>query len=386
MIMLEQQQLSYFKNSIFFLESPALSIYADINPGNPENSRKAWLLRVKNSLKELEGPPEELKQKVFNLLEQERPDAQTLVIFANDNFLERIDLQVKLPIVDLAHGRIEARWGNPYIIPLLYALDEYERTGVIFLDRKRWRMFEIYLNEIEEINNAFLDVEPEKWKQLSLDSVDRYYTGKAVSRGGADFDKFARRLEVWTYRFYKQLIQYIDTQVRERNIQRLILAGTEEETHFFRELLPKVLRDKVVACTSSLTHPDASPSEILDKVKPILSDIERKAEIALLQRVREEGVWSMGKVLETLQMGRLYVLVLPWQLDGTVWRCSNGWLSLTPTEAKVLFPNETTEEVNLRDALPETALSYGTRLEFVCGEAQELLKKDFGGVAGLLRW
>jgi len=384
--MLSQQQVSDLTSFISELETPTLSIYTDINPAKPENSRKAWLLRVKNSLNEFTELSDELKQKVFNLLEQERPKARTLIMFANDQLIERIDLQVDLPIVDLAHGQVEARWGKPYVTPLLYALDEYERTGVVFLDQKKWRFFEIYLNEIEEIDRAFVDINSEQWRQLSLDSVDRYYPGKGASRGGADFDRFARRLEGWTYRLYKQLIQHINQQVRERSLERLILAGTNETTHFFREILPKVLRDKVVRCIPCPPQADVNLSEILNKVTPVIRDIERQSEFALLARVREAGIWGMEKVLESLQMGQLYAIILPWQLNGTLWQCSNGWLSLTPIEGNALFPDESIFEVKLKDVLPEVAIDYGTRLEFVSEETEQLLKQDFDGIAGLLRW
>jgi Bacterial archaeo-eukaryotic release factor family 10 len=45
---------------------------------------------------------------------------------------------------------------------LLYVIDESERYGVVFIDESRWRFFEVFLGEIEEIANAFLDLSGEK--------------------------------------------------------------------------------------------------------------------------------------------------------------------------------------------------------------------------------
>jgi hypothetical protein len=119
--------------------TPVLSLYADINPARPENAGRAWVRRIKNTLKELlesgeSKPDNSLCEQVLALLEQERPSARTLVLFASRNpagkpVLHRIDLQVELPVVDLAHGRVEARWGEPYLTPLFFAFDEYERGG-----------------------------------------------------------------------------------------------------------------------------------------------------------------------------------------------------------------------------------------------------------------
>ncbi|MCX8115682.1 MAG: hypothetical protein N3D71_11525, partial [Burkholderiaceae bacterium] len=114
-------------------ESPVLSVYADVDPAKPENARDAWVTRVKNAIRDLpeirdrEGKRDTpLYDAVMALLDEQRPAARTLAVFAargRQGRLEvrRVDLQVELPVVDLAHGRVEARWGEPYLTPLLYA-------------------------------------------------------------------------------------------------------------------------------------------------------------------------------------------------------------------------------------------------------------------------
>ena len=69
--------------------APVLSIYADVNPARPENAGRAWAKRVKNALKELpeirdkQGKRDTpLYDEVLALIDEERPAARTLALFA----------------------------------------------------------------------------------------------------------------------------------------------------------------------------------------------------------------------------------------------------------------------------------------------------------------
>jgi hypothetical protein len=85
-------------------------------------------------------------------------------------------------------------------------------------------------------------------------------------------------------------------------------------------------------------------------------------------------------------MGRLQLIVAPWNLNGTVLRCAGGLVVRDPKEAQAYCPGEEVKEVPLRDALPDLPPAYGARLEFVQGKAEQRLLADFGGLVGLPRW
>jgi hypothetical protein len=53
--------------------------------------------------------PREVREKVMRELEVTRPAARTYAVFAADDLMQVYALLVDLPVVDLAHGRIEAR-------------------------------------------------------------------------------------------------------------------------------------------------------------------------------------------------------------------------------------------------------------------------------------
>lgn len=151
--MIGKKDIEVIRNKIAVHEPPVLSMYVDIDPSKPENARKGWQVRVKNTLKELDIS-KVVEEAVWHIVEKDRLSGKTCVIFAAEKggkpWVEDFTLQVELPVVDLAHGRVEARWGYPYIAPLAYALDEYERYGVVFINKKRWRLFESFWGKLKK--------------------------------------------------------------------------------------------------------------------------------------------------------------------------------------------------------------------------------------------
>ncbi|MGQ9787276.1 MAG: VLRF1 family aeRF1-type release factor [Anaerolineae bacterium] len=383
--MLSKDQVRLVRERIAHHQAPVLSLYVDIYPARPENTRRGWFIRVKDSLKAFDIPTT-LYEHVMTLLSEERAQARTLVLFAATDLLERYDLQVELPVVDLAHGQVECRWGEPYVTPLLYALDEYERTGVLYLDRASWRFYEIFLGEIEEATDAFRTVSPEEWQELTR-YMPTLYNGLLKERVATHPSRFARRVEMWAQRFLKRLAHLLENVVVEHDIHRLVLLGPTEDTHFFAQYLSRSIRSRVVAYVSDIPYPAPSAAQVLDKVTPILEEAERSHGQALLDAVRERaGIWGLDPTLEALQSGRLAVMIVPWRIEAQVWRCPEGWVASTPEMARIFYPEGELQKVPLRDAIVELAANFGARLEFVRGEAEQRLLEQYGGLAGLPRW
>ncbi len=384
--MLTKDDVRFVHERIAPHAAPVLSLYADVNPGRPENARRAWVIRVKNALRELELP-EEVRARVVDALEEQViPEARTLVLFASQDLFRRYDLHCELPVVDLAHGRVEARWGEPYVTPLVYAMDEYERAGILWLEGERWRFFEVFLGEIQEAEQIFAAVDPEDWQRLRECDRSR---GAALARPHPypDRDKYSRRLEAWGYRFLRRLGHLVERAVAEREIHRLVLLGRQEATRNFEQCLSRAMRRRVVAHTSETPPPDASPRLVLETVGPVLEAAERAQELRLLESVcSQPGVWGLSATLGALQQGRLAVLVAPWTLQARVWQCPDGWVAASRQEALALCADPGPKEVPLRDHIAELAADFAARLEFVRGEAERRLTAELGGLAGLLRW
>jgi peptide subunit release factor 1 (eRF1) len=394
--MIGKEEVRRIKESLKDLKTPALSLYLDINPAKPDNAGRAYALRAKDAMKAL-AVPEALAEKVLELLKHEVIQAKTLALFADQERLELFPLQVELPLVRavktafvdektsrlLTDGAL-AHYGEPFLLPLVYALDEYERYGVVYVDQERWRVFEVFLGEIAEVKDAFLALDTEAWRRLSLDAPGRRFNLGGIARGGAGQDLFAKRLAAWEERFYKALAHELVRHVEERGFTRLLLMGPEEHTKLFLGYLPKRLKEKVVAELPSLPHPGASPGEVLKRLEPVLEEVERQAEVRLLEELEEAYPKAAfgPEVLARVQEGRVELWVLPWHLEKEVYACDGLYLA---EEAQALAYCQNPEKKPLAVVLPELAAGYAARVEFVRGEAEKRLLER-GGMAALLRW
>jgi peptide subunit release factor 1 (eRF1) len=394
--MIGKEEVRRIKESLKDLKTPALSLYLDINPAKPDNAGRAYALRAKDAMKAL-AVPEALGEKVLELLQHEVIQAKTLALFADQERLELFPLQVELPLVRavktafvdektsrlLTDGAL-AHYGEPFLLPLVYALDEYERYGVIYVDQERWRVFEVFLGEIAEVKDAFLALDTEAWRRLSLDAPGRRFNLGGIARGGAGQDLFAKRLAAWEERFYKALAHELVRHVEERGFTRLLLMGPEEHTKLFLGYLPKRLKEKVVAELPSLPHPGASPGEVLKRLEPVLEEVERQAERRLLEELEEAYPKAAfgPEVLARVQEGRVELWVLPWHLERELYACDGLYLA---EEAQALAYCQNPEKKPLAVVLPELAAGYAARVEFVRGEAERRLLER-GGMAALLRW
>jgi peptide subunit release factor 1 (eRF1) len=381
---LSKDDIHFIKSTIVPHSAPLLSLYADVNPANPANAGRAWLVRVKNTLKSL-PLPRDLPEKVIEALEFERPEARTFALFAGKDLLQMYMLRVDLPVVDLAHGRVDARWGEPYVFPLVYMIDEYERYGVVFVDREKWRFYDVFLGDIEERADAFLELHSDHSRKLEKRPAVRLLQG-AVLRGGAAGDRFERHVEALAHRFYKRAAHTLEKLVETAHTDWLILMGPDEDTHHFEQCLPRALRTRTAGLVPPPPNPQASAGEILKTVLPFITDNRQARELALLSELRERGLWGLAGGLEALQMGRFHLVVAPWTLGVKALRCAGGLVVLDRTAAEAYCPGQSVQEVSLPDVLPDLAAAHGARLELLQGEAEDRLIREFDRLAGFPRW
>ncbi|MCS6940518.1 MAG: VLRF1 family aeRF1-type release factor [Roseiflexaceae bacterium] len=401
-----ERQIQTLRERFDQAQTPVLSIYCDVNPAKLENAGKAWLKRVKNTLKEMpeirnrEGKRDTpLYDAVLELLEAERPEARTMALFAvrdanGELYTERLDLRVELPVVDLARGRVDMRYGAPYLTPLFFAVDEYERAGVLHLESGGWRFYEVFLGDIREDEQIFADITPVEWRELRdlAQRITDAFDARGVGPGGrydrlSPEERAAARVSAWMHRFYGRLSQLLDKALDRLDIERLALMGEQWQVRHFESYLSRGTRNRIVA---RIPHPKnaATPArkDLEERILPALEEAERRTEIELLDHIREQpGLWGMDPVLDALQLGRVQVWVLPWSLEARIWRCrEDRFVAVTQDIARLLCSEP--EEVALRDHVWDLAAEFGARLEFVRGPAEERLLRDMGGTAALLRW
>jgi peptide subunit release factor 1 (eRF1) len=346
-------------------------VFLNVNPARPENRGKAYVLRLKDALKD-KKVPQALVERVLEYVDRERLQTHTLVLFStSDDLFEVHKLHVEL--------LEEVRWGEPFVAPLVVAIDEYQPSGVVLLDAEKFRFFVTSLEEIEEKLDAVNLFSTAGWREMTLSP------STALPRGGADKDVFRHRLEAQTQRFYRGLGETVRQLVDQLKLQRLILAGPEERTAAFLSTLPQEVQD-LVAETIHLPA-GASEAEVMERISSVEERIERRQEEQLLIAARERGVHGLQNTLEALQEGRVYHLLVPWPLDREArWCYACATVSLDASEEVCPSCGGPTRARPLASVLLNLATDRGARIEFMSGENAENLREEFGGLAGLVRF
>ena len=201
-------------------------------------------------------------------------EARTLALFAwvndkNELEVEHFELQVELPVVDVVKGRVEAHFGKPYVLPILYAFDEFGRVGVVHVSSRKWRFYEVFLNEIKESTETFAEITPDEWNEFNeyVEIIESGVLGERTFRDRLKFkDKQKAKLQTLSHKLYIRLAQMLEKSVHDLEIDRLILMGNDWQVKLFENYLNKHIRELIVGYAprpSDAENP--STKEILER-------------------------------------------------------------------------------------------------------------------------
>jgi hypothetical protein len=368
---------------------PVLSLYLDVNPANHANEHKAFVLRAREALKQL-PLDKDFIEKILYRLDQELviPQGRTLVIFAGADpgkLFAAHYLQADLPLLDLTDGAL-ARWGRPFTAPLEYALDQQERYALLYVSEEHMRLFEVFLGQIEELADFVRIVDTDEWHDFRLARRHPSMNAFPAARASGNTSRADARLANATERIYRGLLPRFTAILKKEGINRIILLGLPEAISTFEALLPPDLHKLVVARLPGPPNPDAAAPEWHGLVKDTIRRVEEEHEEALLDRIRETGVWGFDETLRMLQDRRIHTLVAPWHVSGHVLRTEDGRVAFSDGEAQQYFAGEPYRAVPVMDVLPDLIRDSNANLEFAEGAAEVRLNNEFGGLARLKRW
>lgn len=221
-------------------ESPILSVYLSHDPTWDAMARNQFSRLLENTLDEIEGglSPEErgklsediapIKAFAAEYVPQ-KSKWTSLVIFsdASEKFFWVHGFRIPF--------ETRAVWEETvYLKPLLEALHEYERYGVVIADRRKARLLTVYLGEIEEEQDAFAKGSIQHQTTTATDNP----------RSQMNIERKSEEHAVWHFKHVAQMLEEISAR---REFHHLILAGPVEVTRHLFDYLPKTLKERVIA-------------------------------------------------------------------------------------------------------------------------------------------
>jgi hypothetical protein len=369
---------------------PILSVYLSVNARYEENQGQAYKVRLRDALEEMEVP-KDLADRARESVEEAHPGARTLVLFvADDGFFERYNLQVDLP--EAFH------FGEPYLAPLVLALDEHEPYGVALLDAQEFRFF--VSAPMEEPAHASTGASSGFLREVEIESRQPY----PKVGGTRDHEPAGATRQAHLHRFFKELAEQTRKLVLRDGIKHLILAGPKERTAAFRETLPQDVQERVVA--EEQVEARGPENEAIEEFETIVERAEKERKAGLIYQARESGVHGIKDTIEALQLGQVHHLIALWGLDAELRWCDFDELAMMDISGQeCTFCGRETRVRPLIDVLVDLAAIRDARLEFVRAENKvvehpnevgreehnreepaDVLRGEFDGLVGLLRF
>jgi peptide chain release factor subunit 1 len=229
-------------------------------------------------------------------------------------------------------------------------------------------------------------------------------------RGGQSARRFERLIEIAAHEFYKKVADVVnESLLQDKDLKGILVGGPGPTKEYFvkSEYLHYELQKKIIDTFDTGYTDEYGLRELVEKARDALKDIDLMREKNLMQRLFEEirkpdgglSIYGEDHVRNALMIGAVDILLLSEDMRRV--RLSTSCPSCG--EKKEVLTKDSSEEVrcdkcqaimnvdevhDLVGDLHKEADANNTKVEFVSGESEEgeLLKKAFGGIAGILRF
>ena len=352
-----------------------LTVYLDLDQTNPANRKRQFQTRLRDLLKQLRAAHTDDAElaatcgEVEDIVKLIEPNGRTLVLARHRKLgvTFRKVLRIALPT--------GVYWtSGAFLRPLLEALDEHERFGIVLVDQKRARLLTVFLGEIEEHKDLISQIPP----RPESPSADKLRSQS----------KMERRHDQSVSSHVRFVAGEIGRLMEQLEVDRLIIGGSVGVASELARALPKRLRGRLVEVLPiPLT---ATDEDILARASEVQLRLERAEELEvvreLLKEVRKGGraVAGLAATLEAINEGRVWKLVYfrGLRLDGGVCNACN--MLFDPADERCPVCGKKIEvEPHMLDRMARAVLERGGHVEIVDGPAAEALR-SVSDVAALM--
>ena len=348
---IEELSETYDKNS----EDTFVSLYA-----NKKTYRKFLESRIRICKSILKGNYLENFNKTINDIKEALKDFSTnsIAIFASNknNYLKYVKLSIELQnslIVD----------SSPYIRPLARIQDEWESFTLVLINSNSAKIFSISVGKIETT------------KKMKTDIINRH------KKGGWSQVRFNRLRKGAINAFLSEVVEALKN-IDEKNI---IVSGPGTTKNRFIELLPKVLKDKIVDIVDISIEDE---NKLLKKSIQLISEKEQKqsseAVLQLKQEILKDGlvVYGLVETLDAVKNGQVDLLIIEKDYKKRGWICEHCQIVKEGKNKTCPYCNNKTSEVDIIEEILEFAERTKANIEFTDDEEM----RNLGHVGAILRF
>jgi peptide subunit release factor 1 (eRF1) len=363
-------------------DTSVLTVYLDLDQSKQANLNRGFETQLKDmlaGLKERINDENELsaferaRKRIESFVEQHGVGAPgfALAFDASDGFFWSQEL--KFPVVN------RARWDREvFVEPIAAALDEYERVGIVLLDRANLRLFTMCMGELQEhVRQAFDHRKVRHTKTVGMNNLG------AASHAQRKADEEVRVN-------LRQMIKQLEHTITEFGVHRIILAGSPQNTAQLRALLPKRLASRVIGTVDLAIN--ATPEVVRNAAAALAENFEGQTERVLVADLITcaakacNVVNGLGDTLDALNQRRVWQLVYAESFHAPGHECVKCGALFSPEMNSCSFCGSTLHPIeNVVERAVDHAIGKGVKVEVIRGEKAESDLMNAGGIGGMLR-
>jgi len=354
-----------------------LTMYIHIDQNKQSNRRQGYVVQAEAMLKGLKSKQarsdrlETACNQTLALVRAMKPTGKAALVVVHPETGLRELHQIDLPFAASVHWRRGA-----FLRPIVEAMDEHERYGVVLTDNNRARLFTVHMGELTEHQDLISDT-TRSTRSLGADQM------RAQKRRDQRHQE-----EVASHA--KKVIDALHDLSLRAPFDRLIVGGTPKASGQLVRLLPTRLRGKLVDNVSMRVG--ASHKEILNKILAVQQRMERDREQEIVKGVLAElhdsgkAVAGFAAVLDAVNQGRVWTLVYGKDFTAKGGECSGCDAYSPHANGPCVYCGEEVHPLPQSvDRISQSVLEMGGRVEVVDGDAKKNLDKP-GGIAAMLRY
>lgn len=276
---------------------------------------------------------------------------------------------------------------SAYVRPLVAAHDEGRAAGILAVHREGARLLEWRTGEVEELQRFSFELGDAQLADIkSGPSGDN---PRHTAEGAVNRERFEDRIDDNRSRFLKGVVADVLGIAKEREWDRLILAGAEKIRQEVRDGLNHQAPFQLLHAEQSWE--ETPPREIADAAWPILRSKHRERECELIEQAKDRalaggaGALGLRNVLNSLNEGRVAHLLIRSDLELEGYSTSEDTLHAEVGGTAAQAGYEMHPEEHFVERILEKTIAMGGRVTPVDDRAAELLE-EHEGIAALLRW
>ena len=276
----------------------------------------------------------------------------------------------------------QLRWGKPSVGQLFRLLSEHKPYGVAVVDHHHARFLQFHLGSLVVLAEKQYEIDESQWKRSDAGHVPSDRTRKAH---GPDRDLFEHRVRAQFERLCRETADQLLVLLKAHDFQGLFLVGPQRLVDSIKKHFPSAVSRFFVSVAKDWGG--FSQAEIFSRLEPLVADYEQKRQVAeVTEVIAADGrtVRDADETLARLQAGTIRTVFVAPGHDFQARECAKCGRVSRSADVTCADCGGERRRVSLLDVLPRLITDQGVKIEFVKGEAAQVLAK-IGGLGGCLR-